>query len=335
MSGSWTSDGVGGEGGELDHIAARTGVVRKSLAALALLGVILWSPTAAAAQEVVYSGSLGYATGEYYFTQPTNSAYLQNGLSVETGRLRLSADLPVLWQSTPWVSQVSGRGVPTGGTQQGEVEDGLGQRGRDGDGRGPGATSSFVPRAATTPGSTPRSATVRDGRLVLEDTTRYDEAGVGDPTLRVEAELTSPASAAWSVALGAQVKPALADPDRGFGTGAWDGGVDVSVARRLGSSLLFADVGYLVLGDMRAIELQDPVTYSAGLGHTLPGGNVGLLASVAGSSRILAGTDPPLEVGAGMNVQLSPGRSLGAGVAVGLTESSPDLSASAGWTVKL
>lgn len=310
-------------------------VVKTSAASLVLLGAILCGPVATGAQEVLYSGSLGYSTGEYYFTQPTNSAYLQNGLSVERGRLRLSADLPVLWQSTPWVSQVAGRGVPTGGTQQGEVEDGLGQRGRDGNDRGPGATSSHAPRAAATTGSTAGLATVRDGRVVLEDTTRYDEAGVGDPTLRVEAQLTSPASAAWSVALGAEMKPALADPDRGFGTGAWDGGVDVSVARRLGSSFLFADVGYLVLGDMRAMELQDPVTFAAGLGHTLPGGNVGLLANVSGSSRILAGTDPPLELGAGMNVQLSPGRSLGASVALGLTESSPDLSASAGWSVKL
>lgn len=271
---------------------------------LGLLGAILWAPVGAPGQELTYDGSLRYSTGEYYFVERTSSAYLANGLSVETGRLRFSADLPLIWQGTSWVSHAAGRAVPTGGTEQGQVEDGLRRRGGD-------------------------------GRLALRDTARYDDLGVGDPTFRVEAALTRPGSSTWRVALGAGMKPPLADPERGFGTGAWDAGVDLSVARRLGSIFVFADAGYWTLGNMDAIELLDPVTYAAGIGHTLPGGTVGLLASVSGSSRILEGTDPPLEAGAGVSFRLSPRRSLSASVAVGLTESSPDVSLAAGWSVEL
>lgn len=290
----------------------------------------------AAGQEITYSGSLQVSTGDYYFTERTNSAYLSNGLSLKTGALRISASLPVIWQSSPWVSHARGGVVPTGGTQQDEVGDRLGERGRDRDGTGPGPSAARA-RAGTVgdTGGAVRAAAVRAGRIVLEDTTGYEEVGVGDPVFRAELDLTPGGPTRWSVALAGEVKPSLADPDRGFGTGAWDGGVDLSVTRRLSSTFLFASVGYQVLGDMEELELKDPLTYAAGLGFTRPGATVGLLASVSGSTRILENTDPPLQIGAGMNLRTAPGRNLGANVALGLTESSPDVSVAVGWTLEL
>lgn len=307
--------------------------IRTGLAVAAIS--VLSMPGPAAGQEVTYSGSLQYSSGDYYFTERTNSAYFMNGLSLDTGPLRLSADLPVIWQSTPWVSYARGGGVPTGGTQQGEVGDGLGRRGGERDGTGPGTGAGRNAGAAAGVVAAPGFARVRDGRIALEDTTSYDEVGVGDPTFRVEADLTASGHGPWSVALGGEVKPPLADPDRGFGTGAWDGGIALSVARRLGTTFLFADVGYLVLGDMEEIELRDPLTYAAGVGYSLPSGRIGLLASLSGSTRILADTDPPLQAGAGVNVRLSPRRSLDTNVSFGLTESSPDVAVAVGWTVGL
>lgn len=308
--------------------------IRSTVLALAT-GAALVPPTVSPAQEATYSGSLQYSTGEYYFTERTNSAYLVNDLSLAFDRLRLTGSIPVIWQSTPWVSYGTGGGVPTGGTQEGEVGDRLGDRDGPRDGTGMDASPGVSQRPPRNLGSAPEFATVRDRRIQLQDTTTYDELGVGDPSFRVEVELTPPGPGAWSVALGGQVKAPLADPDRGFGTGAWDGGVDLSASRRLGTAYLFGTVGYTVLGDMEELELQDPVTYGAGVGYTPPGGSVGLLANVSGSTRILEGTDPPLQVGGGLNVRLAPGRSLGFSVAFGLTESSPDVSLSAGWMVSL
>jgi len=133
-----------------------------------------------------------------------------------------------------------------------------------------------------------------------------------------------------------QAKAPVADPDRGFGTGAWDAGGALSVAGRLGGSVLvFGEVGYWVLGDMPDLELQDPLSYSVGIGHALGGSGVSLLASLSGYSRILADTDPPLDVGGAVGYRIGEGRSVNLGLTIGLSESSPDIALSAGWRTRL
>lgn len=320
------------------HMKTRTAL----LVALAA-GAVFLAPAAAAGQDISYSGSLHYSTGEYYFAERTSTAYLLTGLSVDVERVRFSVDLPVIWQSTPWVSYVPGGGVPTGGTQDGETRDGLGQRDRDadgtgdGDGTGPGGRGSATAARSAATGSAPgvRTATVRDGRVVLQDTTRYEDVGVGDPSFRADIDLLPAGVGEWSVTLGGEVKAPLADPDQGFGTGEWDGGVSISVARRIGGTFVFGDLGYWVLGDMDELELQDPVAWAAGVGHTVAEGKVGLLASVSGYSTIVEGTDPPVEADGGVTYQIAPRRSVSANVSFGLTESSPDVAFAAGWTVGL
>lgn len=309
------------------------------------LGAVLLAPAAAAGQEVSYSGSLQVSTGEYYFAERTSTAYLMTGLSVDVDRVRFSVDLPVIWQSTPWVSYVPGGGVPTGGTQDGETRDGLGQRDRDTDGTGGGdgggtgpggrASAAAARSAGASAGPGVRTATVRDGRVVLQDTTQYEDVGVGDPSFRAEVDLLPAGAGVWSVALGGQVKAPLADPEQGFGSGGWDAGVNLSVARRFGPSFVFGDLGYWALGDMEDLELKNPVAYAAGVGHTAGDGKVGLLASVSGYSTIVEGTDPPVEVGGGLTYFVAPRRSLSLNVSFGLTESSPDVGLAAGWRLGL
>jgi hypothetical protein len=311
--------------------------------AAALLLLVAARP--AAAQEVTYSGSLQFATGKYLFTERTNSAYLFTGLAVRSGRLRLSANLPLIYQSTPWISYTTGGGVPTGGPQGGAVGDSLQRRGHGGPGMGMDARGGLAGAlaagsaaggggAAPVPGARlPRAMSTRPG-VTLPDTASFDQVGVGDPTLRVSVDLVPRGRGDVSVTLSGEVKAPLADPARGFGTGEWDGGGALSVAGRLGSTLLFGEVGYWVLGDLPDLPLQNPVSYSVGIGHRLAD-RVSLLASLSGYSRIVAGTDPPLDVGGAIGYRLGEGRSLSVGVTIGLSESSPDVSVSVGWTTRL
>lgn len=74
-------------------------------------------------QEVTYNGSLQFATGNYIFSERTNSVYLFSGLSVSTGRLQVSANIPVIMQSKPWVSYSGVGQIPSGDKQH---EDGRG-----------------------------------------------------------------------------------------------------------------------------------------------------------------------------------------------------------------
>jgi hypothetical protein len=307
----------------------------RAVGCLLFAASILLPAGAARAQEVTYSGSLQFATGKYLFTERTSSAYLFTGLSVRSGRLQLSANVPFIYQSTPWVSYTSGGGVPTGGPQGGAVGDSLQRRGGGGPGMGMDARAGLARALTTAAAATeagagvmplpgvrlPRAMSTRRP-VTLPDTASFDQVGVGDPTFRVGVDLVSAENGPVSVTLSGEVKAPLADPARGFGTG------------RVGSTLLFGEVGYWVLGDLPDLPLKNPLSYSVGLGHRL-GDRVSLLASLSGYSRIVAGTDPPLDVGGAIGYRLGEGRSLSLGVTIGLAESSPDVSVSAGWTVRL
>ncbi len=319
-------------------------VVRAFLVAAAATPFVpVVMPDAALAQQITYSGSLEFATGKYLFTESTRSAYFLTGLAVEAGRLRLSATLPLIYQSTPWISYSTGGGIPTGGPQQGEVADSLGRRGGSGNGgMGMGSRAGLAAALLGAGGTGSMSAGGLSGAsgamrqaVALPDTATFDQVGVGDPTLRLAVDLVPPGRRDFSVTVAGQVKAPLADPTRGFGTGEWDGGGSLSVARRLGSTLLFGELGYWILGDLPDLELRNPVSFSVGVGQRIAGGKLSVLASLSGTSRILAETDPPLDVGGGIGYRLGEGRSLGVSVSVGLSESSPDLAVSAGWQIGL
>lgn len=302
--------------------------------------LVLLATPRARAQEVSYSGSLQVATGKYLFTERTNTASLLNGLTVRAGRFQVSASIPLLYQSTPFVSYTPGGGVPTGGPEQRMVNDSLQRRGGGSGPMGMGAARAAdlaaagrgIAGAATI---LPRFQVTASEAVTLPDTASFDQVGFGDPSVRVSVDLTSPDRTDLTVTLSGEVKAPLADPTRGFGTGEWDGGGALSVGGRVGSTLLFGEVGYWILGDMPDLPLKNPVSYSVGLGHALADGRVGLLATLSGYSRILEGTEPPLDVGGGVSYRLAPGQSLSLGVSIGLSESSPDVSVAAGWRTGL
>lgn len=297
--------------------------------------------TSARGQEVTYSGSFQFATGTYLFTERTNSAYLFTGLAVRTGALRISASLPLIYQSTPWVSYTTGGGVPTGGPQQGEVRDSLGgsmgglMSVRPGGAGAAVSLSGAAAAAAAMPTLAIRGGSAMGRRITLPDTASFDQVGVGDPTFRVDVDLVPSGRGNVTVTLSGQVKAPVASPEQGFGTGQWDGGGALSVGGRAGSTLLFGELGYWVLGDMPDLQLQNPVSYSVGVGQSLGDGRVSLLASLSGYSRIVVDTDPPLDVGGAIGYRLGEGRSLSLGVTIGLSDSSPDFTVSAGWQTRL
>ena len=85
--------------------------------------------------------------------------------------------------------------------------------------------------------------------------------------------------------------------DSGFGTGEWDYGAGITVSRQAGSTLLLADLGYWVYGDLPDLELKDPLTFGVGLGRTLSDGRFSVHASVWGSTATVDGVDGPVQFG--------------------------------------
>ena len=69
----------------------------------------------AAVAEMVWSGSLGYATGDYTLSETTETWFLLNELAWVDERWSLSVTLPVVDRSTPYVTLVGPvQPIPTG-----------------------------------------------------------------------------------------------------------------------------------------------------------------------------------------------------------------------------
>lgn len=263
-------------------------------------------------QQVTYTGSFQAASGDYIFTERTSSVYFFNSLNVSTERFRAGVSIPLIYQSSPWISYSVVGGLPSGGTEQGTVN-----AWRKGKGQGDGQGSNRV------------------NTVLMPDTTTYDQLGLGDPSLQAALEVVKENGLIPAVRVRGDVKLPLADVDRGFGTGAWDFGSGLSLSKSLGTTFLFVDVMQWWLGDLSELELKDPVSYSVALGHSMKQGKLGLMAALAGYSEVIMDVDPPLQVSIGASYWLKPGRGVSASVAAGLSESSPDYSISFGWSIIL
>lgn len=286
---------------------ARFAVVRCLVIAA---GLCVSIDPAAAEQSITYTGSLQVSNGDYIFADRTTSIYFVNGIEIAGGPVRVSGTVPIIGQSTPWVSYGPAV-VPAGGTLSAEVARQVGPGRRNGPG---GRTLVTLP--------------LPTGGVAYS-------AGVGDPLVRADVELLTDDGSRPSLRLNASTKFPLADVDDGFGTGAWDHGVGVSLAKRLDRSSVFVDVGYWNFGDLPDLVLKEAVVYSLAYGRVLGAGRWSLLTSLSGWTAILDGVVPPVQVGVGLSRLITPSRSLSLSAGVGLTETAPDISISLGWRLEM
>ncbi len=76
--------------------------------AVVLTVVVLVDTPTSTAQRGMYTRSIQAATGDYLFTEQTSSVYFNNSVALTSGRLRVSVGVPIIAQSTPWVTCSSG-----------------------------------------------------------------------------------------------------------------------------------------------------------------------------------------------------------------------------------
>ena len=135
------------------------------------------------------------------------------------------------------------------------------------------------------------------------------------------------------VTLGATVKAPVADTSN-YGTGEWDAGATMSmsvlVGRRWSVGL---DAGYWHLGDLDNFEFIDPLLGSLSVGVLLDD-HWAAMASLAGSTQILTGFDPPLLATIAVS-RASWASRWGLSIGIGLSESAPDVALGLTWAVPL
>lgn len=290
-----------------------------------LLGLIVVAP-GAGAQTLHYEGGVSVASGDYIFTERTTSWTLHSGFAFETGRITLRATLPAYIQNTALLTGSAGGLLPTGGPHSGAVGDSSeARRGRGGDGMGTGGpavhASSLVGGASANGGPVEAPSTASTGF----------EAHLGDPTAGISLLVWE--GARTRVGLGATAKVPATDTTQ-FGTGEWDVGGAVSVSHDVGSwTLLGIDVSYWHLGDLRELELRDPVAVTVSVSF-LRDRAWGLSGWASGWRSVVEGFDDGYSVGAGLT-RLGSRGALGVHASVGLTETAPDFTLGIDWRARL
>ena len=122
------------------------------------IGLALPSP--ASAQQVVVQTSGQYSSGEYIFTEKTDLFVWSTGVSVTGGRFQIGIGVPLVVQTTPWITYGGIGPTPSGGPQHGAV----------------GGNRRGAQRGRRTP-------------IALPDTGSYRSTGVGDPQIRASYDL--------------------------------------------------------------------------------------------------------------------------------------------------
>ena len=253
------------------------------------------------AQEIRYSGSLGFSSGSYFFADRTQSFSLLNGLSLSRGRLSFSATLPIIAQTSDAVAFLGGGMMPTGGPDH----EGVADR-HSGTGMGMGEDL---------PGGVDASF----------------DATIGDPLFRGSFQLFQSAGKLRSLTAEAMAKAPLAPLASGVGTGAWDLGVRASSVMAFGETLILAGLSFWSPGDLPELVLKEYADVFLGVGRLL-GRRWSLLSSLNLATAVIETIDPPASAGLSIGFRPRSGRSLNGGISVGLTEASPDLTVFLGWS---
>ena len=282
-------------------------------AALVLLATL--SPAPLAAQGLYYEGGMSAATGRYIFAERTTSWGISTGFSVGTSSLTFRAALPVYLQNSTLIAVSSpGGGLPTGGSSSGAVADsGAARKGRG------GRAAAFLLATTDSPVDVPSSAL-----------TGYRTA-LGDPTMQVAWRAID--AGGTSVTASVLAKAPVADTAT-FGTGEWDVGGSLAAHRWIGRSLVLGVEGaYWHLGDLPTLSFRDPISGGASMTYRGSGGWGGGL-SVSASSSALEGYPGPAWVGVHL-LRSSEGGGWGLNAALGLSETTPDVSVGLTWRVRL
>lgn len=305
------------------------GLVRQGVYAIGV--VLLAAATAARAQEVTWSGSLGFATGAYIFTEQFRTFSFLNSLALRAGRFEVSASLPMVSQNGTAIGYVAGVPIPTGGPDNVAVA--RRQRGqsvtvRPGRRGSGGVQGGYGSSAAILAGTSDAADSVS-----IAGTGSY-ETSVGDPMFGGSLSAFEGTGFLRSFGLEGWAKAPLATVESGVGTGAWDYGAGASLVFGLGETLVFTSATWWMLGDMAELELKDALFYSMAVGRRL-GGAWSLLASASASTPVVDGSDPPASVGLLFSRQVGSGGSISVGAGAGLTESASAFTASVGWSTRL
>jgi hypothetical protein len=198
-------------------------------------------------------------------------------------------------------------------------------------GRGPLRVTFSIPfgryHSVIEPGVNPVDGTVLPGT----DTTA---TGFGDPLIRADVRVIDNPSRGLSLSVAGSIKPPVADPAEGLGTGEMDYAVGASLYRAMGRTALLADALYWVYGDPDGVDYLDGLSFSTGVARTLSAsGRWSTLVTVSGFTAGYGDLSAPVQVNVGLLTLVGRRHSLAVSAGIGVTESASDFSVGASWRI--
>jgi hypothetical protein len=260
---------------------------------LGLLALPAWSA------EQRFSLGLGFefATGDYGTDLTTDSYRVPLTLSYyPSDRIDLALEIPYIYQSAGTTVSLGGMRFP-GASGTGSGMDGRGGSGMMGDF---GAASSDD----------------------TEDRTE-SRSGLGDITLTAGYILMEESAAIPLVRPIGYVKFPTADEDEGLGTGEFDFGGGLSLAKWFGRWSTYIEGMYIAPGSSADFEPDNYWTYQGSLGYRFTD-HLSSGVALSGATAAFDGAPDALEAKARINYWISERASLGGYVAKGLSDGSPE-----------
>ena len=160
------------------------------------------------------------------------------------------------------------------------------------------------------------------------------ESGLGDIALRGTYALMREGPNSFDLALAGKLKLPTANRSKGLGTGEMDEGVGLEFGKEITPSWsLLADGYYTIIGDPDGVDFNNQVSLDIGFYSPLRE-NLGLTVLYETQSAIVDGNSDPRSVSGTLSYSAPEGVQFSGGLTLGLSDGSPDIGVSAGFSRK-
>lgn len=175
---------------------------------------------------------------------------------------------------------------------------------------------------------------VRADRTAVTSTVSSSESGPGDIILKGGYALKEDGPGSFDLALAGKLKLPTADEEKGLGTGETDWGGGLEFAKEISRDWTFlADAYYAFIGDPPGIDYDNRVSFDTGFSLMLDKG-LSLTALYEDGGAILRGTPSARDLSGTVSYAPAAGRQFFGGLLLGLSDGSPDMGISAGFSQK-
>lgn len=268
-----------------------------SLLLIIIIAVVINSSNTAFAQNrVIFTTTLNALGNRYSDGSMVNSYYLYSGIRFQAQDYYLSLNIPLVYNSSGSFAKIGNMYIPN--------DNGGG-------------------------GSIPSSGI--HGKMMRDNNMSSMKFGIGDMYLYSSYNLLSTQNSYLGLSLDGFIKFPTASQSLNTGTGKIDFSIASSAKKIIGTFSFFVQAGYLFLGNAGDSNVNNPFTFSTGIGNNFGNGNHLLLLEYDSHSTVIVGYSSPKQLSLGYTYLINSKLSYMMTGSAGLNNASPDYSVSLGF----